>query len=82
MLPEEDRFFRTKSEILDNVVVTLAGRVAEEITFDEISTGAENDLNKVTKLVRRMITQYGMSEELGPLSLGSRREKLSSSDAT
>ena len=75
MLPEEDRFFRTKSEILDNVVVTLAGRVAEEITFDEISTGAENDLNKVTKLVRRMITQYGMSEELGPLSLGSRREE-------
>jgi cell division protease FtsH len=75
MLPEEDRFFRTKSEILDSVVVALAGRVAEEITFDEISTGAENDLGRVTKVVRKMITEYGMSEELGPLSLGSRRDE-------
>lgn len=75
MLPEEDRFFRTKSEILDNVVVTLAGRVAEEIMFNEISTGAENDLSRVTKVVRKMVTEYGMSEELGPLSLGSRREE-------
>ena len=75
MLPEEDRFFRTKSEMLDSVVVTLAGRVAEEITFNEISTGAENDLNRVTKVARKMVTEYGMSEELGPLSLGSRREE-------
>ena len=75
MLPEEDRFFRTKSEILDSVVVTLGGRVAEEITFNEISTGAENDLSRVTKVVRKMVTEYGMSEELGPLSLGSRREE-------
>lgn len=75
MLPEEDRFFRTKSEILDSVVVTLAGRVAEELMFNEISTGAENDLSRVTKVVRKMVTEYGMSEELGPLSLGSRREE-------
>ncbi len=75
MLPEEDRFFRTKSEILDSVVVTLAGRVAEEITFNEISTGAENDLSRITKVVRKMVTEYGMSEELGPLSLGTRREE-------
>ncbi|NLS44589.1 MAG: ATP-dependent metallopeptidase FtsH/Yme1/Tma family protein [Firmicutes bacterium] len=76
MLPEEDRFFRTKSEMLDNIVVTLAGRVAEEITFDEISTGAENDLSRVAKVARKMVTEYGMSEELGPLSLGGRREEL------
>ncbi len=76
MLPEEDRFFRTKSEMLDNVAVTLAGRIAEEIMFNEISTGAENDLSRVTKLVRKMVTEYGMSEELGPLSFGSRREDI------
>ncbi len=75
MLPEEDRHFLTKSEILDEVVVGLAGRVAEEIMLGEISTGAENDLNGVTKAVRRMVTEYGMSEKLGPLTFGRRREE-------
>jgi len=74
MLPEEDRHFLTKSEILDEVVVGLAGRVAEEIILGEISTGAENDLNGVTKAVRRMVTEYGMSEKLGPLTFGRKRE--------
>ncbi len=74
MLPEEDRHFLTRSEILDEVVVGLAGRVAEEVMLGEISTGAENDLNGITKAVRRMVTQYGMSDELGPLTFGRRHE--------
>ncbi len=74
MLPEEDRHFLTRSEILDEVAVGLAGRVAEEIMLGEISTGAENDLNGITKAVRRMVTEYGMSEKLGPLTFGRRHE--------
>ena len=74
MLPEEDRYFLTRSELLDEVTVLMAGRVAEEIVLGEISTGAQNDLEKATKLVRKMITEYGMSEKLGPLTLGGRHE--------
>ncbi len=74
MLPGEDRMFQTRSEILDKVVVGLAGRVAEEVMLGEISTGAENDLNGITKAVRKMVTEYGMSQELGPLTFGRRHE--------
>ncbi|MEW5866300.1 MAG: ATP-dependent zinc metalloprotease FtsH [Bacillota bacterium] len=74
MLPGEDRMFQTRSEILDKVVVGLAGRVAEEIVLGEISTGAENDLNGITKAVRKMVTEYGMSDELGPITFGRRHE--------
>ncbi|MEW6228794.1 MAG: ATP-dependent zinc metalloprotease FtsH [Bacillota bacterium] len=74
MLPGEDRLFQTRSEILDKVVVGLAGRVAEEIMLGEISTGAENDLNGLTKAVRKMVTEYGMSDELGPITFGRRHE--------
>ncbi len=59
-----------KKEILDKLSHRLAGRVAEEIRFDDITTGATNDLQRVTETARRMITQYGMSEKLGPLTFG------------
>ncbi|MBT9153726.1 MAG: ATP-dependent zinc metalloprotease FtsH [Firmicutes bacterium] len=75
-LPTEDRFIMTKTEILDNVTYALAGRVAEQLVFNEISTGAQDDLDKSTRLVRRMIMEYGMSEELGPVTYGEKEEQV------
>ena len=69
-LPTEDRFMVKKKEIIDKLSHMLAGRVAEEIRFDDITTGASNDLQRATETARRMITQYGMSESLGPLTFG------------
>jgi len=69
-LPEADKNFVTKSELIDRVTALLGGRVAEEVFLDEISTGAQNDLERATKIVRGMITEYGMSDEIGPLTLG------------
>jgi cell division protease FtsH len=70
MLPKEDRYLATKSELLDRVTGLLGGRVAEEIVFNEISTGASNDFEKATAIVRSMITEYGMSERLAPMQYG------------
>ncbi len=67
-LPTEDRYLLTKQELMDRVAVLLGGRVAEEIVFDEVSTGAGNDLERVTDLARRMVMEYGMSRELGPIN--------------
>ena len=72
-LPMEDRHLITKAELLARVAGLLAGRAAEEIVFDEASTGAHDDLEKATRLVRRMVTEFGMSE-LGPLTFGNRLE--------
>jgi cell division protease FtsH len=72
-LPEDDRFLLQKSELLDRMAVLLGGRVAEEIVFDEISTGASNDLERVGELARSMIRHYGMSETLGPVSYEKQR---------
>jgi len=69
-LPLEDRYLVTREELLETVVVTLAGRAAEELVLNEISTGAHDDLDKATKLVRKMVTEFGMSD-LGPLTFGS-----------
>jgi cell division protease FtsH len=69
-LPTEDKFMVKKKEIIDKLAHMLAGRVAEEIRFDDITTGASNDLQRVSETARRMITQYGMSENLGPLTFG------------
>jgi len=69
-LPTEDKFMVKKKEILDKLAMALAGRAAEEIRFDDITTGAASDLQRVTETARRMITQYGMSEALGPLTFG------------
>lgn len=67
MLPREDRYFMTKPELLDKVTGLLGGRVAEEITFGEVSTGAHNDFQRATSIVRKMVTEYGMSDKIGPL---------------
>ncbi|MEK5440197.1 MULTISPECIES: ATP-dependent zinc metalloprotease FtsH [unclassified Fredinandcohnia] len=70
MLPKEDRYFMTKPELLDKITGLLGGRVAEEITFGEVSTGAHNDFQRATGIARKMVTEYGMSEKLGPLQFG------------
>lgn len=67
MLPKEDRYFMTKPELLDKIIGLLGGRVAEEITFQEASTGAHNDFQRATGIARKMVTEYGMSEKLGPM---------------
>lgn len=74
-LPTEDRHLWTYSHFKDRLVVSLAGRAAEEIAFGEVTTGAQNDLEQATSLARKMITEYGMSEKLGPRTFG-RREEL------
>ncbi|TES55465.1 ATP-dependent metallopeptidase FtsH/Yme1/Tma family protein [Halalkalibacterium halodurans] len=71
MLPKEDRYFMTKPELLDKIVGLLGGRVAEEIQFGEASTGAHNDFQRATSIARKMVTEYGMSEKLGPMQFGS-----------
>ncbi len=72
-LPTEDRYLMTKSELLDKIAVLLGGRVSEEIAFGEVSTGGQSDLQKATDISRSMVTEYGMSEELGPQTFGQRR---------
>jgi cell division protease FtsH len=73
-LPVEDKYLITKSEILDRITIALAGRAAEEMVFSEASSGAENDLETSTKLIRKMIMEFGMSEELGPLTFGNKQD--------
>ena len=70
MLPKEDRSYATRGELLDRLKTMLGGRVAEEVVLKEISTGASNDIQQASSLVRSMITQYGMSDVLGPISFG------------
>jgi len=73
-LPTEDRHLWTRSQFDDMLIVSLAGRSAEEIAFNEMTTGAQNDLEQATKLARKMVTEYGMSEKLGPRTFGKREE--------
>ena len=68
-LPLEDKYLTTKSEILDKLTVLLGGRAAEEILFDEITTGASDDLSRTTAYARKMVAELGMSEKLGPISV-------------
>lgn len=74
-LPTEDRYLLTRSELFDRLTVLLGGRAAEELVFGEISTGAQNDLEKATEIARAMVMDYGMSEKLGPQTFR-RREHL------
>jgi len=69
-MPQEDRFLTTKAELTDNMAMTLGGRAAEEIVFGEITTGASNDLEKVTATAKQMVMRFGMSEKLGPRVFG------------
>src|SRR5205823_3422439 len=69
-LPTEDRYLQTRSALMDDLAMTLGGRAAEELVFHEITTGAANDLEKVTSTAKQMIMRFGMSEKLGPRVLG------------
>ena len=69
-LPGEDKFLTTRAELQDTMAMTLGGRAAEEICFDEITTGASNDLEKVTATAKQMVMRFGMSEKLGPRVFG------------
>jgi cell division protease FtsH len=75
-LPTEDRYLISKDELLDQVTQMLGGRAAEEIVFGEITSGAADDLEKATKLVRRMVTELGMSEALGPMTYGTKQDQV------
>jgi cell division protease FtsH len=70
-LPTEDRFLMTKSELENKIAILLGGRVAEELVYGEISTGAQDDLAKATHIAKNMVKTYGMSEQLGQVSLDS-----------
>jgi len=73
-LPGEDKWYSSKREMLDEIVVFLGGRVAEKLTLDDISTGASNDIERATALAREMVTKYGMSDDLGPVNYSSSQE--------
>jgi cell division protease FtsH len=73
-LPERDRYLYTKDKFEDEIAGMLGGRAAEELIFADRWTGASDDLEKATKVARRMVTAYGMSEKLGPLTFGDREE--------
>jgi cell division protease FtsH len=76
MFPEEDRYYMTKTELLDRVSTLLGGRVAEKLVLNDISTGAQNDLERATSIVRQMIMEYGMSDTLGPITLGKKHDQV------
>ena len=76
LLPDEDRYLWTKNQFSDMMTVTMGGRVAEELIFDEVTTGASNDLERATKIALGMIKRYGMSEGLGPRTFGKREEMV------
>ena len=73
-LPAEDKYLISRDELMDEIAGIMGGRVAEEIVFGDITSGAENDIQKATQLARRMVTQWGMSEKLGTVSMGHREE--------
>jgi len=75
-LPTEDRYLMTREELLDRLSVLLGGRVAEELIFGDISTGAQNDLQRATDIARSMVTEYGMSEKLGLVTYAKERRPL------
>lgn len=75
-LPKEDRYYATRSEMLDELKVLLGGRVAEALVLKEISSGASNDLQRATALARQMICEYGMSENIGPVTFGHRQDQV------
>lgn len=74
-LPEDDQNFMTKGQLLDKVTSLMGGRAAEAIFLDDISTGAQNDIERATQIIRAMVTEYGMSENLGPLTLGQKHDQ-------
>jgi cell division protease FtsH len=75
-LPSEDRMFMSRPQLMDRITMALGGRVAEEVTFGEVTTGASNDLEQVTGMARAMVTRYGMSDKLVPRTYGKREEMV------
>jgi cell division protease FtsH len=75
-LPMQDKFLVSRQELIDELAMLLGGRVAEEIVFGDMTTGAQNDLDRATKIARQMVTEYGMSDRLGPLTLGQKQDQV------
>jgi len=75
-LPTQDRYLISKLELMDRLAVLLGGRVAEDIVFKDVTTGAQNDLERATKIAHQMVTEYGMSESLGPVTLGRKEHEI------
>jgi len=75
-LPTEDRFLMSRSQLMAQLAMMLGGRAAENVTFDEITTGASNDLERVTQTAKQMVTRFGMSDKLGPMSLGHANQQV------
>jgi cell division protease FtsH len=73
-LPEEDRYLVSKAELMDEIASIMGGRVAEEIVFGDVTSGAENDIQRATQMARRMVTQWGMSDRLGTVAMGHKEE--------
>lgn len=75
-LPEHEKNYMAKSELQEEIIGLLGGRVAEKLVLDDISTGASNDLERATSIARKMITEYGMSENLGPMTFGNKQDEI------
>ena len=75
-LPQQDKFYMSKSELEEQIVSLLGGRVAERLILDDVSTGAKNDIERATAIARKMITEYGMSDTLGPMTFGSEHDEV------
>ena len=75
-LPTEDKYLVTRSELIDELAMLLGGRVSEEMIFGDITTGDQNDIERATKIARQMIMEYGMSDKLGPVTLGHKQEQV------
>jgi len=73
-LPEEDKYLVSRDELMDQIAGIMGGRVAEEIVFNDITSGAENDIQRATQMARRMVTQWGMSDKLGTVTMGHKEE--------
>lgn len=74
--PQEDKSYHTKAQLIEEIIIALGGRAAEEITLDEISTGASSDLKKVNQIARNMVTKYGMSDKLGNMIFGNENDEV------
>lgn len=74
--PTEDKSFMSRTEMVENIVSLLGGRVAEQLVLNDISTGASNDIERATQIARSMVTKYGMSERIGTITLGSSQEEV------
>ena len=75
-LPTEDKYLVTKSELVDELAMLLGGRVSEELVFGDITTGDQNDIERATKVARQMVMEYGMSDKIGPITLGHKQEQV------